>query len=391
MYLKIIELTKSATYINKSDMMYMLDIFYDYNFFLCRDKIYVAKIYVEWENDNPIIETIKLTELYEVTLFKDYPKTSNDIDIKTIIKSKTESDLTSEQFLEWIDEPCDINKKIDLPFYEIIKYLKSYNKCTFKNNRYIFYSKQNDEVCFDYEYFYAYDTKNKTELKLYCKAGIIRNNEGPDNWQTIPPKELKDVIIHDKKMSVYQKRQCKRAFLEYINQNNEYFNVENYWVMELVWLAIQPILILREWSSCIVFPRRDKDNEQGKFLNNIYVYDFPKRNEEPSFYITQNGRYGFEATKIATLCFKEPKYHFKDIYKRNYAKRKCWKLSKEEIEKLMDFLNSKPDRELSEEYGIKTNWQALIKRYNDNTASVNEVETLPINLPLPNYLELLEH
>ena len=55
----------------------------------------------------------------------------------------------------------------------------------------------------------------------------------------------------------------------------------------------------------------------------------------------------------------------------------------------MDFLNSKPGRELSEEYGIKTNWQALIKRYN-NTASINEVETLPLNLPLPNYFELLK-
>ena len=57
----------------------------------------------------------------------------------------------------------------------------------------------------------------------------------------------------------------------------------------------------------------------------------------------------------------------------------------------MDFLNSEPNKELSEEYGIKTNWQVLIHRYNENTAEGNGLPKLPINLPLPNYLELLEH
>ena len=387
MYLKIIELAKSATSINKSDMMYMIDIFYDYNFFLCRDKIYVVKEDVKYENQNPVIDSIKLTELYKVTLFKDYPKTINDVEIKTIIKDETVSGITAEQILEWIDEPCDITKEIDAPFYEVIKYLKSYNRDSFRDNRYIFYSKQDEDICFDYDYFYAYDTKTDTEIKLYTKPQSI--GYGFVELQEFPPQKLNEVFIEDNvKLSAYQKRQCKKSFLEFVNQDNEYFKTKNYWVMKLVWLAIQPILILREWSSCCVFGWK---NLNFKEIKNIQVYDFPKPNEEPSFYLTDD-IWGYCSTKIATLHFKSATYHFNGIYKRLYAKRKCWKLDKDSIKELMNFLNSPIDKneEYFREIGVKTNWQRLINRYNENTTVGNELEKLPLDLPIPNYMELAE-
>ena len=40
----------------------------------------------------------------------------------------------------------------------------------------------------------------------------------------------------------------KKAFIKLANEQNEYFNVKNFWVMEIAKLAVQPVKVLHEWS-----------------------------------------------------------------------------------------------------------------------------------------------
>ena len=65
-----------------------------------------------------------------------------------------------DNFLFWIDSPCDINEKIDAPFYEVIKYLNRYTKDTFKKDRYCFYP-ENDDNYNDMMNFHAVNEKTK--------------------------------------------------------------------------------------------------------------------------------------------------------------------------------------------------------------------------------------
>lgn len=170
--------------------------------------------------------------------------------------------------------------------------------------------------------------------------------------------------------------------------------------MELVKRAVQPILVLHEWSCHRCFCR-------PKLFGSIWVYDFPKDDEEPSFMIIDKS-----FSKVATLCFKEPEYLMKGIYKRGMAKAKLWKLSEDEINDLIKFFKSPSERTDSDYYKgaygkyVKNNWQQLIFEYNHNTAGwgwgetdfdippekdtdrYSDVEALPFDLPIPDYTKL---
>ena len=302
------------------------------------------------------------------------------------------------KILQWIDEPCDLNEIINNPYYEVIKFFNSYTKETFKTKRYLFYSKKDNDYSF-INNLYAFDLKKHIEMKLYTF----------DNYSEItraymPPLKLSNIVVDDlsQNLSNYQKRECKKAFIELANIKNSYFKVQHYWVMELIKLAIQPVLVLHEWDChrCFFIP---------KLFGNIWVYDIPSRDEEPSFFITDKN-----FTKVAVLKFKSPEYLFKGIYKRAMAKAKGWELTTKEIKELMYFLNSPSDR--ADEYGsgqlheaykkyVKTNWQQLIFEYNHNTAGwgwgdegfevppsgkPNGLEPLPLDLPMPDYTKLIK-
>ena len=380
---KALDLIKNKCQIPQSAVMFFLGYFHFGQVFLCNGIIYVAKTSMEYtETREPIVETMVLTELYKVD--------TNTFEITTVLGDKV---LSSETLTDWLEQPCDLNYEIDYTYSEVIKYLNNYSNETFKTYRYLFYSKKDNDYNF-INNIYAYDTKNQAEIKLYI----------PNIWSDkeqiyIPPRELKDITAEDLsgRLSVYQQRQCKKAFLKLANDENSFFKTKNYWVMELVKLAIQPVLVLHEWSCHRCFSK-------PKLFGHIWVYDFPSVDEEPSFFITDE-----YFTKVAVLKFKKPEYLFKGIYKREMAKAACWQLNEKEIKELMEFLQSPSNR--GADYGngrfydgyqkyVKTNWQQLIFEYNHNTAYWDidepisnkvegEIEQLPFDLPMPDYTELL--
>ncbi len=383
--------------LNKTSTVFFLGYFYFGQIFLYDNILYVANISMDSAID-PDVSTMKLTELYRIKLLKDYPVNQEDINCEAIITNRKNL-FTPEKFLFWIDEPCDINYEIDKPYYEIIKFLNNYTKETFRTERYLFYSKKDNDYNF-INNIYAYDLKNQAEMKLYA---IEKDPNNDGNY--IPPQELKDIAIDDLsgKLSIYQQRQCKKAFLKLANQKNSYFDTKNYWVMELVKLAVQPVLILREWSlhRCFCKP---------KLFGHIWVYDFPEADEEPSFMIIDD-----YFTKVAVLSFFTPVNQNKNIYKRYMAKAKSWQLNKDEVQNLIEFLNapcsgvcSGRKYEKDFEKYAKTNWQKLIFEYNHNTAGwgwgdtgfdippekdtnrESDVQALPFDLPIPDYTKLLK-
>lgn len=380
---KALNLIKNKCHIPQTATMFFLGYFHFGQVFLCNGNIYVANTKTEYsESRELLLNTMVLTELYEIE--------TDNCNIRVILGDKT---LSIETIKDWLEQPCDLNYEIDNSFYDVIKFLNSYSKEAFKTDCYLFYSKKDKDYNFTNN-IYAYDLKNHAEIKLY-----IPYKWDKETQKAVTPTELKDIIVEDlsRKLSVYQQRQCKKAFLEIANKENSYFRTKNYWVMELVKQAIQPVLVLHEWSCHRCFTR-------PKLFGDIWVYDFPALDEEPSFFITDEHR-----TKVAVLKFKSAEYLFKRIYKRDMAKAKNWKLNKQEIKELIEFLSS-PSKG-AEDYGsgkiydgykkyVKTNWQQLIFEYNYNTAywdideQINcnvegEIEQLPFDLPIPNYTKLV--
>jgi hypothetical protein len=295
---KEMDLIKEKLYIPKNDLIFFIGYFYFGQVFLHNQKVYVANTKMEHtETREPIVDTMVLSELYEIR--------TDNYEINAIIKSENfnKDDFIQNIFIPWSEQPCDLNYEIDNTYSEVINYLNSYTKETFKTNRYLFYSKRDNDYNF-INNIYAYDLKTQTEMKLYIPNKWEEIN---GEWLDVPPQDLADITVDDlgQNLSDYSKRECKKAFLKIANTENTYFKVKNYWVMELVKLFVQPVLILHEWSCHRCFCKPD-------LFGHIWVYDFPDKNEEPSFFITDNN-----FTKVAVLKFKSAEYLFKGIYKRN--------------------------------------------------------------------------
>jgi len=390
------ELIKEKVGIDKAETMFYIGYFYFGEIFLHNKKLYIFSTNFEYDSQKKIIiDKISLAELYEITLLKDYPKTVDDIECKTIL-SKKNSKFNIDNFLFWIDEPCTITEEIHNPFYEVLQYLNNYSKETFKTKRYLFYSKPDD----DYHWvinIYAYDIKNNTEIKLYVAGPWSKEKQ-----RHIEPLNLQEIAVDklDGRFSTYQIRDCKKAFLKLINEENATFKKKNFWVMELIKQAIQPTAITHIWSVHKCFGKID-------FWGYFFIQDNLAPNEEPYFFITDRN-----FTKVAMLKFKQAEYFKQDIYVKGINKAKQWILSEKEIEELIEFFN-KPSNRLGQNlyYGyfdkyVKTNWQQLLFEYNQNTAGWGwgetgfkippekdtnreiDAEALPFDLPIPDYRQL---
>lgn len=378
--------------------------------FLINGTIYISSISRELDSDkSPINSTMDLCELYKITLKKDYPKNLDDISFDTIIQRSKKYKFSPQEFLKWINEPSEVTENIDNPYYEVIKYLNSYSKNLFKTDGYLFYPKADGDSNFITN-LYAYDINNQLEMKIYIPD---KWEEIKDIWTLVAPSTVKDIVIDDlgQNVSNYQKLKCKKEFLKLANEIHPYFKTKNFWVMELLKQTIQPVDILHEWSCHRCFCDVD-------FYGAIWVHDFLNKNEEPYFFITDSP-YLQDTTKIAVLNFKNPKYHYRGIFKKDNVKRNGWELSEKEINELIEFLNKPSDtkneycggilesvyKKYVKKYG-NTNWQKLIFEYNHNTAGwgwgdngfdippeedKTQYEALPFNLAIPDYTKLLEN
>ena len=407
---KTIDLIKATDNIDNDEPFYFLGWFNHWQFFMNNKTVYTLKIDYQYdEKKYLVLENMQLAELHKMTEVG-----INNIKVSTVLQNInatqklpapkfTPKPFTEDLFSIWLKEPSEINEEVDLPYSEIINFLNSYTKETFRTDRFLFYPKADGDPNFITN-IYAYDLKNDVEMKLYLPDNWEKIN---NRWTIIPPKRLEDIAIDADNVSDYKKRLCKKAFLELANSDNETYGIKNYWLLELVKKCVQPVDDLHEWCChrCFCHP---------ELFGAIWVYDFPFDDEEPSFFITDS-QYLWETTKIATINFKSPTYNTKGIYKRDNVKRLGWELNEQEKIELTEFFKKPSDR--ADEHGggslyegykkyVKTNWQQLIFEYNHNTAGwgwgednfdtppekeadrLSEIEALSFDLPIPDYTKL---
>lgn len=370
--------------INKTKRVYSLGGWDTRDYFLCDNKIYVIDFdYLNNDAYKPIIKSA-----YVITL-----KDKNTFDFDTIIPddttskyrefrgikiNKTKKIYTIEDFKEWYNSPCCVNEAVNVSYQKAIEFLQNYKKTSFRSDRYLFYVKRDSDLTWLY-FIYAYDLKNKVELKIYVDSYIF----------TEIPEKLSDIYVKDfsGKLSDYQKLQCKKEFFEYCRQECKELNALNFYALEFVKQCIQPIEKDRGW--CVIRPFLC-----GSEFDNIWIDDVLRYDEKPYFLVCNNDQW--HITKIAVLDFYKPEYKSTEPYINGYKKCNHWNIDKETLSRLVKFLKEPWDyyrTGFCEEYikEKRTNWQRLVELYNENTAEYNDnYEKLPPDLPMPDYTKLAE-
>ena len=399
---KQIELIIEILEIPKNTRVYFLGYSREFNYFLYKNKVIISSWNCERDiKQDYIVDTMEITDLYTIALPREeYPYTNNWVEFRTI-KQTTNSHGVGK-FMGMCTYPSIITVEVDSPYYKVIKFLQSYNLKTFKTDNFLFYPKKDNEFCYTLN-FYAKDLKNNIELKLYVPDKVVEQENG--EWKVIPPKTTYDILIDDlgNNISNYQKLKCKKEFLKLANQYCAELDTKIFYALELVKQTIQPVEYIYGWQVHRVFCGKHK-------FSQIWVADFmlnsKKGREQPYFMITDYPLFG-KITKVDCLDIKTATYHKArikgNIYKQGIVKFKNWKLDKEYIKELMEFLKS--PAEINEyctnffKKHVTTNWQQLIFMYNHNTAEWGwDDEILPpdeakgqisFDLPIPNYMELL--
>ena len=381
--LKQIDTVKKYFGISHSKRVFALDWWFDRDYFLCGDKVYA--VYFNYTDNVPYKPVVN--SAYVITL--ENGKISNFEEIKPddttqcihkthlgINIDKTRKCLTEEHFKLWYDSPVQVNEYVDVPHKKAIEFLQNYKKDTFKNDRYLFYVKRDEDYTWKY-FVYAYDLKTKAELKIYVDTYIY----------TKFPEKLSEIYVKDLsgKLSKHQVLQCKKAFFEYCRGNCTELNAPNFYAMEFVKQCVQPIEKDRGWAV-------NRPFLFGSEFDNIWIDDVLGYDEKPYFLVCNNTQRTI--TKIAVLDFYKPAYKSTKPYVNAFMKRNHWDIDKDTLERLVKFLqepfNNSILKYTNEEYFKgKTNWQMLIEMYNENTATFNEkYDKLPLDLPMPDYTKL---
>lgn len=392
--------------INQSKRVYALDWWVDRYYFLCDDRVYA--VYFDYEGDKypyiPIVEsayiiTLKNGEVADFKMIKPDDTTPEYNEVYGVKFDETRKCLTQEFFKIWYDSPCRVNEFVNVPYSKAIEFLQNYKKTTFHTNKYLFYAKRDNDLTWAY-YIYAYDLKNKAEMKIYIDDCYI---------DTYFPEKLRNIYVKDLsgKLSDYQKLQCKKAFFEYCKQECTELKAPNFYAMEFVKQCIQPIEKDRGW-----WITKPHYNDTEFELGGIWIDDTLMYDEKPYFLVTNHDRSRY-TTKIAAIDFLKSAYKSTEPYVSDYTKWNHWEMTKDELKRLTEFLAEPFDYKktiyfkqhgkflFGPEYKLPpkcTNWQQLIEEYNRNTSQYGEkrydgkiFEELPLDLPMPDYTKILEN
>lgn len=353
-------------------------------YFLCGNTVYIANFEPNETKD------INISSIYTVDL-------SREIEVKTVIPDDTTPKIkefygakidytkhiyTKEDFLNWYNSPCEVIQFSDITYAEAVKFLQNYKKTTFKTDRYLFYVKRDDDLTWTF-FIYAKDLKTKSDLKIYFNDHYYYS-------EADFPENPRDVFIEDLsgKLSDFQKRECKKAFMDFCREECKELRTKNYYALEFLKQCIQPVEYDRGWA--VARPYSLNQEFKNIWIDDVLVYD-----EKPYFLSTDGDRGMIDSTKIAAFDFFKPEYKSTGIYVSGSVKRNHWNVDFETLKRLTEFLKKPYDYTKTIMYqkrGIiynedKTNWQVLIDLYNDNTG-YNYDQEIPLDLPVPDYTKL---
>ena len=378
-------LLKKLLELKKNTRLFYLGYFYCYNFYLYDNTVIISLCDADRDkNGYWDLKTLKIVNCYTITFLKEYPKTPDDIDFKTIVENSSYT-YPVTHFLEWIDRPCNLTQNIDQPFYKIITFLQKIHSYQFKSKNYLFYVKQDNDFswCFN---IYAKNLKTKKEMKLYYQDKYKTLENG--FYEKRNPETIKDILVTavSKDISNYEKLNCRKEYLNLSKHPFTELGVTNHDVLELLKQAIQPVEQYYEFGVCRVFAGND-----NKF-SNIWIPDLLKQNEEPYFFLTDDPIFK-KANKMACINFKTATYHIKGDFKAGNFKYKRWILDEDYIKELVEYLKApinfnNASNTIYEK--CATNWQKMIAEFNYNTAGWSGVDEISLDSPLPDYSKLHE-
>ena len=379
------KLLRKLSKLNKNVRLFYLGYFYCYNFYLYKNTVIISLCNADRDkNSNWNLKTLSIENCYTITLLKEYPKTFDDIEFKTIVENDSYT-YPVKHFLEWIDRPCNLTQNIDQPFYKIITFLQKIHSYQFKSKNYLFYVKQDNDFswCFN---IYAKNLKTKKEMKLYYQAKYKTLENG--FYEKRNPETIKDILVTagSEDVTNYEKLKCRKEYLEYSKQIFPELEVTNHDILELLKQTIQPVKQWQEFGVYRIFGGRD-----NKF-SNIWIPDFLKPNEEPYFFLTDDLIFK-KANKMACINFKTATYHIEGDFIIGNFKYKSWILDKDYIKELVEYLKAPINLDNTHNTIYEkcaTNWQKMIAEFNYNTAEISESEKLSLDLEMPDFIELLE-
>ena len=379
------KLLRKLLKLNKNVRLFYLGYFYCYNFYLYKNTVIISLCDADRDkNGYWDLKTLTIVNCYTITLLKEYPKTTDDIEFKVKVETSNYT-YPVTHFLDWIDRPSDLTVNINLPFYKVISFLQNLKSCKFKSKNYVFYVKQDNDFTY-YFNIYAKNLKTNKTMKLYCpnKYKKLENGE----YVKRNPETIKDVLIKavSKDISNYKKLKCKKEYLNLSKHPFAELAVSNHDVLELLKQAIQPVEQWHEFGVCRIF---GKNNDK---FSNIWIPDLLKHNEEPYFFLTDDPIFK-KANKMACINFKTATYHIQGDFITGNFKYKSWILDKDYIKELVEYLKAPINLDNTHNTIYEkcvTNWQKMIASFNYNTAEFSESEKLSLDLEMPDFMELLE-
>lgn len=318
-----------------------------------------------------------------------------------------ETFLGKKKLLDWFDNPSWLTTEIHNTNYEIIEFIRTLKRDSFKFHNYRFFAQRadiyNEHICVE-------DMRNGDIYRIYkpyLSNRCVRKNNIVANFQhyeEIPtmPKHIEKIEVVKGKSSKYKENQLKKMYLKYVNKNYKPLNTKMFYVFNLL-NVMQNGYYYDDWFSD--FHTR---KPYRAFLDNLT----PAKENEEYFYIGNSDSVS-KITKVAILYFKKPEYVTKNPYISSNIKFKHWELSKEEIKQIMimfkehtgykNTLKNKIESLLNSNEGVQnesTSWEDLVwcYQYSYNYINIKNFKKedemaeklMPFDLPMPNYLKLLE-
>lgn len=278
-----------------------------------------------------------------------------------------ETFLGKKKLLDWFDNPSWLTTEIHNTNYEIIEFIRTLKRDSFKFHNYRFFAQRAD--IYD-EHICVEDMRNGDIYRIYkpyLSNRCVRKNNIVANFQhyeEIPtkPKHIEKIEIVKGENSKYKENQLKKMYLKYVNKNYKSLNTKMFYVFNLL-NVMQNGYYYDDWFSDFytIKPYR-------AFLDNLT----PAKANEEYFYIGNSDSVS-KITKVAILYFKKPEYVTKNPYISSNIKFKHWELSKEEIEQIMimfkehtgykNTLKNKIESLLNSNEGVQnesTSWEDLV-------------------------------
>lgn len=363
------------------------------NIFCCENKIFLASL--DRNKDGNFF-----AKGFVEIVVNEMPKSLSDLEITRFNHNLTDKYI--ERIIDWLKIPTKVINEVNISNFELFKYTQTLNENSFLFYDYRFFAKS--DIDWRGVHIYVENVKNGDMAKIYFDQKLKDDScfMGKGACDEILPKKEKEVCLKFTKCKdkLYATKCFKKAFLAYSKQNNKQLGVKKFYELKLL-AGLQNGTFFDDWRT---FTQVVNEFEENSIM-------IEEENPTEYFLIGNSSRERLPLTRICKVYFKKPEYVTTDNYYDYGEKFGFYELSEKDKIDLKNHLQSLCEIEqINLREKNMTNWQWLIYKYNESMVRVGEnshiywtdrnvllenttanmifPELLPMDLPLPNYMEL---